>query len=196
MKKKYLIGIVLIIIILASGLYRCFFKKHKTPDEQQIKSICELSTLKCYYNNVVKITKDKGTGVTHVLEKDREMWIEYEGIAQIGIDMNEVSMKINKDTIEITMPSARIMDISINKEKINEDSYTISQDGFLNKNKITAEEQQYAIVGAQEEMRKSVEENKTLFEQAEKKAQDLIENYINKLGEISGKKYSIEWKKI
>lgn len=189
------IMLILLIISISTNIL-CACSDKKIPDETQIKAICELSTLECYYNNVAKSTKEKGTGFTHTFEKEREFWIEYEGVAQIGIDMSLVTMEINDMNVTINIPSAKILNVGIVTDTLNEESYIISKDGFLNKNKITAEEQQMAIANAQAEMQKTVTENKALFERAEKKAKDLIENYINKLGEISGKRYNIIWNKI
>ena len=36
------------------------------PALSQIRSICELATLECYYHNVEKSAKAKGTGLAHV----------------------------------------------------------------------------------------------------------------------------------
>lgn len=190
--KKYIILIVVAIILILSAV--CIFSKEKEePEEEQIKAICELATLDCYYNNVAKITKEKGSGLSHVLEKEREIWIEYEAIVKIGIDMKELSIKITDNKVEVSMPKAAIMDVLINKDTMNADSYIISEDGFFNKNKVTTEEQQDAIVKAQIQLEQKVNNNPILFEQAEKKAKSLIENYIKTLGEMTGIEYIIEW---
>ena len=192
--KRYLILVLVISIVLIVFAFMNF-SVDKNPDEEQIKAICELSTLECYFNNVAKSTKESGKGVSHFLEKDREFWIEYEGVAKIGIDMKKVSMKIHKNDITISIPNAELMNISIVKETLNKNSYIYSDDG-LNKNQITAEEQQSAVESAQKTMKESVLKNQTLFERAEKIAKDLIENYINKLSDVSGKKYNIIWKEV
>lgn len=41
------------------------------PDLAQIRSICDLATLECYYHNVAKSTKEKGSD-WHIWEKRRE----------------------------------------------------------------------------------------------------------------------------
>lgn len=43
---------------------------------EEVFEISELATLECYYHNVAKSTKTKGTGLTHVGEKERKFWIE------------------------------------------------------------------------------------------------------------------------
>lgn len=190
---KYIIALILVFCILC--LCSCSTQL-KEPDEEQIKAICELTTLKCYYNNVAKSTKEKGTGWSHLLEKDRKFWIEYEGFAEIGIDMNEVSMSIVENNITITMPSAELLNLGIATETLNEDSYITSKDSWWNKNKITSEEQQAAIGNAQKKMRETVLQNKALFNRAENEAKVLIENYIKNLGEMSGMEYNIIWNKV
>lgn len=190
---KRVLSIILAVLLSVSTLCSCSFKDN-SPKEEQIKAICELATVECYYNNVAKSTKEAGTGWTHLLEKEREFWIEYEGVAKIGIDMSLVTMKINKDVVTITVPKAELLSVEI--VTFNKDSYKISKDSFWNHNKITLENQQDAIESAQNEMRETVNANKALFEQAEERAKTLIENYVNKLGELSGKEYQIKWKEI
>lgn len=68
--------------------------------------------------------------------------------------MSKVQMEIKESDIEITLPEAEVLDISIDKKTLNEDSYITSQNSW-NKNKITAEDQTEAIEKAQEEMRKT-----------------------------------------
>lgn len=104
--------------------------------------------------------------------------------------MSKVSMKIEGENITISMPNAKLLSIDI--EELTQDSYIISDDGW-NENKITAEDQTAAISDAQAAMKKSVESNFTLLLNAQNRAKDLIENYINKMGELSGVSYTIQW---
>ena len=99
-------------------------------------------------------------------------------------------MKIEGENITISMPNAKLLSIDI--EELTQDSYIISDDGW-NENKITAEDQTAAISDAQAAMKKSVESNFTLLLNAQNRARDLIENYINKMGELSGVSYTIQW---
>ena len=68
-----------------------------------------------------------------------------------------------------------------------------SEDGW-NENAITAQIQTDAVGKAQENMKKSVEENTALLARAQDRAKRLIENYIDKLGDASDIKYEIVWK--
>lgn len=162
--------------------------KHAEPDISQIRSICNLATLECYYHNVAKSDKEADSW----LKKDREFWIEYTGIAKIGIDMSKVNMEISKNTVTVTLPNAELLDIDICEDNTNKISYIVSPDGLI-KNKITADEQTAAINSAQTEMSESVKNNKTLLFNAQERAKELIGNYIAKMGEISGREYQINW---
>uniref|UniRef100_UPI004055FE68 DUF4230 domain-containing protein n=1 Tax=Agathobacter sp. TaxID=2021311 RepID=UPI004055FE68 len=164
----------------------------KEPEITQIRSICNLATLECYYHNVAKSVKTAGQGIGHIGEVDREYWIEYTGVAKIGIDMSRVAMEMDGNNITITLPPAELISVNVEESTLNDDAYISSADG-LNKNKITAEDQTNAIYDAQKEMEESVKNNASLLLSAQTRAQELIENYIYQLGEISGAEYEIHW---
>ena len=103
--RKY--RIIMILCVMSLFLVACTNKNDKTkvkmeetqemetaavlePDLAQIRSICDLATLECYYHNVAKSTKEKGSGLAHLGEKERKFWIEYTGVVKIGIEMSDV----------------------------------------------------------------------------------------------------------
>ena len=181
---------ILLILVMALCLSSCSKKSDAELKVEDIHAICELATIKCYYNNVAQIDKKKD----NIFQKDRKMWIEYEGEAVLGIDMSKLEIKINDDSVDITMPKAEILSIKPKKETLNEKSYVVSADGFLFKNKITTEDQEAAITKGQSKMENAIKNNTALFIKAESKAKELIENYITKLSEIIDKDYTINWK--
>ena len=162
------------------------------PDIEQVKSICNLATVECYYHNVAKSTKIAESGLTHIGEKDRDFWIQYTGIAKLGIDMSKVKMEIKGNKITVTLPKAKVMGLTIDKDSLNKEDYITSEDGF-NSNEITADDQTAAIDAAQNEMKVTVQSNSTLLENARDRAKRLIENYIQQLENASGKEYKINW---
>lgn len=183
----------LVLILMVGALSGCVNKKTAVdPDVLQIRNICNLATLECYYHNVAKSEKKAGSGISHIGEKDRTFWIEYTGVARLGIDMSKVEMKIDGNNIELRMPPAKVLSISIDKDDLGEDSFILSGDGW-NKNKITAYDQTQAINDAQMEMKKMVTENSSLLLSAQNRAKTLIENYIIQLGEAAGVVYNIKW---
>ena len=162
------------------------------PEITQIRSICELATLECYYHNVAKAVKEKGDGLVHWGEKDRTFWIEYKGTVKIGIDMSGVTMTVENGVYVITIPKAEILSINIDPESLNEESYIFSQDSW-NPNYITAADQTNAIEAAQNNMKESVLNNSALLINAQDRAKKLIENYINQLETASGTNFTIKW---
>lgn len=164
--------------------------KTPSPDISQIRSICELATLECYYHNVAASTKEKGKGISHIGEKDREFWIEYSGVAKLGVNMSKVDMEVNGKDIVITIPKAELLGLS--DYTFSEDSY-ISEDDGINKNPITPENQTQAVQEAQKQIREKFASDDAMLMRAQDRAKNLIENYINQLGEIWGAEYQITW---
>lgn len=191
MMKKF--KYVILIVMISSLLVGCSNKMDKKPDLMEIKTICELATLETYYHNVATFEKKAGDGLTHLFEKDRKMWIEYTGIVKIGIDMSKVDIEVNGNDVKVTLPKAKVLGIDIDKDKLDKDSYIYSEDSFINKNEITAEEETEAINVAQKEMREQAENNEQLLTTARERAKELILNYINELGDLSGINYNTTW---
>ena len=185
MKKiNLLVATILTILFALTGCMKAQNEVVKQPDVTQIRSICNLATLECYYHNVARSEKNAPW-----YKKDREFWIEYTGIAKIGIDMSKVNIEINGENITVFLPDAQLLGDTICENDINQIS---SSDGWI-KNKITADDQTAAIKSAQEEMSESIKNNRSLLLNAQDRAKELIENYINKLGEISNIEYQIDW---
>ena len=167
-------------------------QKEKKPDIEQIRNICNMATLECYYHNVAESTKTSGSGFTHIGEKDRQFWIEYTGVVRLGIDMTKVKMEMNGTTVKIKLPKAKVLGISIDKDSLNENSFILSEDGW-NSNEITAEDQTNAIQNAQENMETTVKANESLLLSAQNRAKSLISNYIEQIGNLMGTHYETEW---
>ncbi|MGO3017783.1 MAG: DUF4230 domain-containing protein [Anaerococcus sp.] len=192
MKNK--IKIVILSFLFIFSFSGCVEKKveAKEPDIGEVRNICNLATLESYYNNVAKSVKPAGEGLAHIGENDRTFWIEYTGVAKLGIDMSAVEMSVNGTNIDISLPAAKVLNISIDKDSLNEDSYIISKDG-LNSNKISGKDQTLAIKKAQEDMEKTIMANQPLLLNAQSRAKKLIGNYIEQLGRAQGIEYSIQW---
>ena len=138
-----------------------------------------------------KATKEKGSGLLHLGEKERIYWIEYSCIVKVGIDLSKVTMLIECDNITITLPRAQIL--AYNVEDITEENYMISKDSWVNANPITAEDQILCMRQAEYDMKAKIENDDEILLRARERAIILIENYIVKLGEASGVFYSISW---
>lgn len=158
------------------------------PQETQMKSICELATLKCYYHNVAKYYEKDAEGAL-LWKKDRKFWVEYSGIVTIGVDTSKVRIKVDDTNVTVTLPPATVMGCKVDETSLSEDSFIIAADSA----KVEAEHQTAAYKEAQANMEKSAASDSALLENARQEAQKLLENYINNIGDCVGKKYNIEW---
>ncbi len=194
MKKIKYMMLIAISMALLTGCEKKDMNKRQ-PELSQMRTICNLATLETYYHNVAKITdKPVDPGLSGLFQrKDRTMWIEYTGIARIGIDMSKVNMKMDGNKVTISLPDAEILSIEVDHD-IDKSSYYYSEDNALFfKNEFTAKDQTTAIADGQKKMRETIENNSQLLMQAQERAKNLIEKYIVELGNISDQKYDIEW---
>ena len=174
-------------------LFSACGKKEEAPEEDlsltQMKSICELATLKCYYHNVAKITKEKD-----VLWWDTtaELWIEYSGIVKLGVDITNLDMQVDQNQVTITMPKAKVLSCQVDQTSLDKDSYYTNREG-LGAEKINADDQTEAIKTAQENMLENVESDDSLLQQVEQRAQELLEQYVKNVGNAMGKPYEVSF---
>lgn len=188
MKRRNIVILIVLLLLVITG---CGKKNADVkPSLSQVRNISDLATVKAYYHNVAKVEKKKGQGLTHLFEVDRKYWIEYTGVVKIGIKMSSISIDEKDNVVTINMPRAEIL--SHHCENYNDDSIYKNEDGF-NENKIEDSEINEAIKKADEEMLEKVKNNQSLFNRAEDGAEKLIQNYIEQVGKISGKKYEVKF---
>lgn len=164
-------------------------EKVKEPELSQMKAICQLATMDCYYHNVAKYYEEDAEKFL-IFSKDKNFWVEYSGVVTLGIDASKLNFKINGDVVEITMPEAEILDCKVDKDSLTEDSFVVAH----NSAKVKAEDQQKALDDAQTKMRETASKDAALLESARQRAQNLIEEYVNNIGSVTGVDYTIEWK--
>ena len=161
---------ILLVFMLAFSCMACVKttepKQEIVPQASQMKAICELATMKCYYHNVAKYTREDAAGILW-WKKDRRFWIEYDGIVTMGID---ASLEVDETTL-------------------NEDSYIVDTKSA----KVKAEHQTEAFKQAQDHMKEEAEKDTLLLANAQQRAQKLLEDYVNNIGNCVGKTYNIKW---
>lgn len=162
------------------------------PQIDKVKMICELATLECRYHNVAKSVKEAGTGLSHFGEKERIFWIEYTGIAEISFKIEDLKMSQEGTDITITLPEPQVT-CKVDSDSWTQDSYVISDDQWIQKNPITANDQVQAVNDAQTAMEENIRNNSSLLNTAKLQAKELIENYIAQIGEATGVTYTISW---
>ncbi len=163
----------------------------KNPEISQIRAICRLATLECYYHNVAISVKSAGSGLTHWGEKDRDFWIEYSGVVRLGVDMSRGDIEINGTDITIYIPEAEIISIKADEASFNDP--ICASDNWYNNNPIGSDDVTSAVGTAQQVIQDEIINDSSLLISAQDRAKKLIENYINQLGEASGVKFNITW---
>ena len=188
MKKLVSLFIIFTMCITTASCSKDNTLKEIEPQASQMKSICELATMKCYYHNVAKYTEENASGML-LWTKDRKFWVEYAGIVNIGIDTSKVKMEVKKDNVNITIPQAQVLDCKVDNATLTEDSFIVAK----NSAKVEAEHQTAAFKEAQSKMQEAASNDTALLSNAQQRAQKLLEDYVNNIGNCIGKKYKINW---
>ena len=180
---------ILLVFMLAFSCMAC--AKTTEPKQEivpQMKAICELATMKCYYHNFAKYTREDAAGILW-WKKDRRFWIEYDGIVTMGIDASLVDIEVDNDTVTITIPPAKVLGFEVDETTLNEDSYIVDTKSA----KVKAEHQTEAFKQAQDHMKEEAEKDTLLLANAQQRAQKLLEDYVNNIGNCVEKTYNIKW---
>lgn len=162
--------------------------KEIAPQISQMKAICELATMECYYHNVAKYFEDDASGSLW-WKKDRKFWVEYAGVVTIGIDTSLVNIEVDDENVIITIPPAKVLGCKVDQATLNVDSFIIAN----NSAEVKAEHQSKAFMEAQSKMQEEASNDIVLLKDARQKAQKLLEDYVNNIGNCVGKTYKIKW---
>lgn len=184
MKKA--IYIILILIMLIS--FTACSNKNITPQPAQMKSICELATMKCYYHNVAKYEEKDATGIW-MWKKDRKFWVEYSGVITIGIDASLLNIEVDGENVTIMIPPAKVLGCKVDEKTLNADSFIAAKDSAS----IKAEHQTLVFQEAQNSMLEDASNDTALLSNAQERTQKLLTDYINNIGECTGITYNIKW---
>ncbi|MBE5943334.1 MAG: DUF4230 domain-containing protein [Lachnospiraceae bacterium] len=163
-------------------------KVNTEPQITQMQAICELAVMECYYHNVAKYYEEDASGVW-IWAKDKKFWIEYSGIVTIGVDATLVTMEVEDTNVTITIPEAKVLECEVDADTLNENSFIIDDDSA----KITAEDQTYAFAEAQAHLEETASNDTALLTEARERTKDLLEEYVNNIGEAFGIEYTITW---
>lgn len=189
MKNTKFTCVILITLLSINCLFGCGSQKQK-PDFSSIKSVCELSTLKCYYHNVATYEKN-AHGLLKVFRSGyKKIWIEYSGIVNLGIDINKVDISEpdTNNVITIKIPDAEVQSTSLDKSTLSE---PLTDKGVFTK--ITTEEKTEALSSAQQNMKETAQKDTSLLAQAKEHAKLILQGYIDNLGEEFNEEYTIKW---
>lgn len=158
------------------------------PQEEQVKAICQLAVLECDYHNLAKF-EQKDASKFLWMTKDKRFWVEYSATTVLGIDVNQVSMELQGDVVKVTLPKAQVLDCKVNGDSLSPDSYIVDKDSAP----VTAEDEVYAFQEAQDGLQKTVEADNNMMNLAQKRAEELLRNYVNSLAKATGTEYQVEF---
>lgn len=189
---KRSVSLLIVLTFLLGMLSGCAGIKLQ-PDEAEIKSICELSTLECRYHQVAESTKDPEKGVSHLLDQEAKCWIEYDSIVTMGIDATKLSMTIEGDTVTVNIPQAKVLRVDVDTDSYVNAEPVTSKNSWYNRNKINAEDVSDAIENAKKDLEKDAQSNNKTLQIAFDQAKQIIENYIKMIGTSTNTEYQIKW---
>ncbi|MEI3580958.1 MAG: DUF4230 domain-containing protein [Acutalibacteraceae bacterium] len=158
------------------------------PKTSQMKAICELAVMDCYYHNVAKYELKDAEGFLW-WTKDKNFWIEYSGVVTLGVDVSRVTVEVDGTKVTISIPAAEVLSCTVDSSSLTEDSYIVAQDSAA----IEAEDEIAAFSVAQANLEATASQDTALLASAQQQAQQLLEDYITNIGKATGKSYSIEW---
>ena len=158
------------------------------PKTSQMKAICELAVMDCYYHNVAKYELKDAEGFLW-WTKDKNFWIEYSGVVTLGVDVSRVTVEIDGTKVTVSIPAAEVLSCTVDSNSLTEDSYIVAKDSAA----IEAEDEIEAFSVAQADLEATASQDTALLASAQQQAQQLLEDYITNIGKATGKSYSIEW---
>lgn len=159
------------------------------PQEGQMKAICQLAVLECEYHNLAKYQDGQKVERFLWMTKGKRFWVEYSATAVLGINADQVSMELQGDVVSITLPRARVLNCKVNGDSLSKDSYIVDKDSAH----VTAQDEVAAFQDAQDGLQKTVEADNNMMNLAQKRAEELLRNYVNSLAKATGTEYQVEF---
>lgn len=159
------------------------------PQEEQVKTICQLAVLECDYHNLAKYQDGQKVERFLWMTKGKRFWVEYSATAVLGIDADQVSMELQGDVVSITLPRARVLNCKVNGDSLSPDSYIVDKDSAP----VTAEDEVRAFKDAQDSLQQTVEADGDMLNLAQTRVEDLLRNYVNSLAKATGTEYQVEF---
>jgi len=81
---------------------------------ERLSKISELSTIKYSYSNVIVVKDSKKFKELSIPFTEKSFIIKYSGYIKAGVDLKDIDVAINKETVTITLKKAKILDHVIN----------------------------------------------------------------------------------
>ncbi len=184
MKGAAALGLVFCLLLTGTG---CSGAKME-PQIGQMKAICELAVMECYYHNVAKYKEEDAAGMLW-WEKDKHFWIEYSGVVTVGVDVSRVDISVEGEQITITLPPAEVFSCKVDENSLSKDSFIVDKDSA----DIEAEDEVTAFSEAQRQLEENAASDRILLANAQQQAKTLLSDYVSNIGDAVGIEYEIQW---
>lgn len=192
MKKIINFSIILLSILILTS---CGKKEIQNLEKNlsNIELTGDLIVQRVYYHNVAKYKKEKDLGLLHIFDKDKELWVEYTGTVDLGIDLTKVKIETNGNKVEVFIPKTKIHTPNIIQK--GKDSFKIydSKSGLLDSNDLTMVDTTNAVKDAEEKMVDTAKKDTQLLRTAQLRAKYLIEKRIAIFSELDESEYIVNW---
>ena len=188
-KQSVAAACVMALLLLTTACGKAEEPALPLPQEEQVKTICQLAVLECEYHNLAKYQDGQKVERFLWMTKGKRFWVEYSATAVLGIDADQVSMELQGDVVSITLPRARVLNCKVNGDSLSKDSYIVDKDSAP----VTAQDEVAAFQDAQDGLQKTVEADNNMMNLAQKRAEELLRNYVNSLAKATGTEYQVEF---
>jgi len=192
MKKNIILTTIIAATLCLTGCNNGNIK-NLNENMKKMELTGNLITHNAYYHNVVEYEKKAGTGITHLFEKNRKMFIEYTGTIKLGIDLTKVKVDVKGNEINVLIPKATIIgEPNVDKDDFEAKNFIESKEG-INKNPITVDDASDAFDKAQKNMKENASKDNELLSLAQKRAKVILEENIKEFSKLNDNEYTINW---
>ncbi len=181
-KGKLILGLVVILILVGIVGYTKFSIDRKTNllssrIEEKVVRLVELSTVKYNYTNVVEYEDKMQLSGVNIPFTNKRFILKYSGYIKAGIDLSTIEINLkDKDTVEIKMDKAKVIENVIPEEEVY---FFDEKDSIFNK--LSFKDLYVVLIEEKEKMKAEVIE-KGILNDAEKNGTEIITSLLEGMG--------------
>ena len=197
--KKFLKYLAVTMVILCFCLWAGFYSLgHFASDinneltqedaelvKDRLEDSQELITMKYYYTNMGMFENQKAVKEWKIPLTKSEFMLSYNGVINAGIDLSQVNLSFEDETLKVSLPEAEIL-----AHDVDENSIEVFNEETSVFNPLKVEDVTNLQLNLSDKMEKEALEN-GLIEQAQKYSEDNLKNLLHSIvGEMGD--YEIE----
>ncbi|MBG9979930.1 DUF4230 domain-containing protein [Facklamia sp. DSM 111018] len=197
--KKFLKYLAVTMVILCFALWAGFYSLgHFASDlnneltqedaelvKDRLEESQELITMKYYYTNMGMFENQKAVKEWKIPLTKSEFMLSYNGVINAGIDLSQVDLSIENETLKVSLPEAKIL-----AHDVDENSIEVFNEETSVFNPLKVEDVTDLQVNLSDKMEKEALEN-GLIEQAQSYSENNLKNLLHSIVDEMGD-YEIE----